>query len=62
MLLTALLPLVVIAGFGLWVWAQHMYTLGLSFKNGLILVATAFADVLLISGGVYLLSGPTHSN
>jgi hypothetical protein len=55
MLLTGLLPLVAIVGFGLWVWTQHMYTLGLSVKGGLILVSVAFADVLLISGG------PTYS-
>ncbi len=59
-LLTGLLPLIA-NGFGL-VWAQHMYTLGLSVKGGLILVSTAFADVLLIGGGAYLLSRPKNSN
>ena len=64
MLLTGLLPLIAIVGFGLWVWAQHMYTLGLSVtvNGGLILVSTAFADVLSISGGAYLLSRPKNSN
>ena len=52
--LTGLLPVIAIVGFGLW----HMYTLGLSVtvKGGFILVSMAFADVLLISRGAYLLS------
>jgi heme/copper-type cytochrome/quinol oxidase subunit 1 len=62
MLLTGLLPLIAIVSFGLWVWAQHMYTLGLSVtvKGGLILVLMAF--VSLICGGAYLLSRPKNSN
>ena len=61
MLLTGLLPLIAV-GFGLWVWAQHLYMLGLSVtaKGGLIVVA--FADVLLIGGGAYLLRKPKNSN
>jgi len=60
-LLIGLLPLIAF-GSTLGGWAQHMYTLGISFKAGLILVLTAFADVLLISGGLYLLSRPKQSN
>jgi hypothetical protein len=54
-LLSGLLPLIAIVGFGLWVWAQHMYTLGLSVtvKGGLLLVSMALFS--LIGGGVYLL-------
>jgi hypothetical protein len=59
MLLTGLLPLIAF-GFVLWVWAQHMYTLGISFKAELILASIAFADVLLITGGVYLLRRPKN--
>jgi hypothetical protein len=58
MLLTGLLPVIAIVGFGLWFWAQPYVTLGLSVKGGLILVSMAFADVLLISGGAYLMSRP----
>jgi len=31
MILTGLLPPIAV-GFGLWVWAQHMYTVGLSAR------------------------------
>ena len=62
MLLIGLLPLIAIVGFGLWVWAQHGYTLGLSVTAKAVLVSMAFADVLMISGGAYLLSRPKNSN
>ena len=61
MLLTGLLPLIAIVGSGLWVWAQDMYIL-LSVTAIGVLVSMAFADVLLISGGAYLLSRPKNSN
>jgi membrane protein YdbS with pleckstrin-like domain len=56
MLLVGMLSLIAIVGFGLWLWAQHMYTLGLSVKvkGGLILVSMAL--VSLIGIGAYLLS------
>lgn len=59
MLLTGLLPLVAV-GFGLWVWAQHMYTVGLSVTVICGLIVVAFADVLLIGGGAYLLRKQTN--
>ena len=62
MLLTGLLPLIAIVGFGLWVWAQHGFTLLLSVTAIGVLVSMAFADVLLISGGAYLLSRRKNSN
>jgi len=62
MLLTGLLPPIAIVGFGFWVWAQHGYTLLLSVTAIGVLVSMAFADVLLISGGAYLLSRPKNSN
>jgi type IV secretory pathway TrbD component len=62
MLVSGLLPLIAIVGFGLWVWAQHGFTLLLSITAEGVLVSMAFADVLLISGGVYLLNRPKSSN
>jgi uncharacterized membrane protein YhfC len=61
MLLAGLLPLIVV-GFGLWVWAQHTYTVGLSVTIIRGLIVVAFADVLLIGVGAYLLSRPKNSN
>ena len=55
MVLIGLLPLIAV-GFGLWVWAQHMNTVGLSVTVIPGLIVVAFADVLLIGGGAYLLS------
>lgn len=60
MVLTGLLPLMVV-GVGLWVWAQHTYTVGLSATIIRGLTVVAFADVLLIGGGAYLLSRPKNS-
>ncbi|MCL2429560.1 MAG: hypothetical protein FWD12_10035 [Alphaproteobacteria bacterium] len=54
MILVGLLPLIA-AGFGLWVWA-HMHTVGLSVTVIRGLIVVAFADVLLIGGGAYVLS------
>jgi hypothetical protein len=62
MLITGLLPVVAIVCFGLWVWTQHMNTLGLSVTVIRDLIVVAFADVLLISGGAYLLSRPKISS
>jgi hypothetical protein len=61
MLLIGLLPLIALVGLGLWVRA-HYYTVGLSVTAESILVSMAFASVLLISGGAYLLSRPKNSN
>ena len=62
MLVSGLLPLIAVVGFGLWAWAQHGFTLLLSVTAEGVLVSMAFADVLLISGGVYLLNRPKNSN
>jgi hypothetical protein len=56
MLLIGLLPL--IAGFGLWVWAQQMYTVGISVTVERGLIVVSFVDILLICGGAYLLRKP----
>ena len=61
MLLTGLLPLIAIVGFGLWVWAQPGLLL-LSVTAIGVLVSMAVADVLLIGGGAYLLSRRKNSN
>jgi len=45
MILTGLLPPIAV-GFGLWVWAQHMYTVGLSVTVIRGLIVVAFVDVL----------------
>jgi uncharacterized membrane protein YhfC len=50
MILTGLLPLIAV-GFGSWVWAQHMFTVGLSVTVIRGLIVVAFVDVLLIDGG-----------
>jgi hypothetical protein len=39
-----------------------MYTLGLSVTAKGIFLSIGFADVLMISGGAYLLSRPKNSN
>jgi hypothetical protein len=61
MILTGLLPLIAVA-FGLWVRAQHMYTIGLSVTVMRGLIVVALGDVLLIGGGAYLLSKPKNSD
>jgi uncharacterized membrane protein YhfC len=61
MILAGLLPIIAV-GFGLSVWAQHMYTVGLSVMVIRGLIVVAFVDVLLIGGGAYLLSRPRNSN
>ena len=61
MLLAGLL-LPVAAGLGLWVWTQHMYTVGLSVTIVRGLIVAAFADTLLIGGGVYLLRKLKHKH
>jgi hypothetical protein len=61
MVLTGLPPLIAVA-FGLWVWVQHMFTVGLSVTVICGLIAVAFVDVLLIGGGAYLLSRSKNSN
>ena len=47
------------AGFGLWVWARHMHTVGLSVTVIRGPIVVAFADVLLIGGGAYVLNRPS---
>ena len=58
LLLAGLLPLIGVVGFGLWLWAQHMYTVGLSADARGIAVLTLLilGDASLIGTGIYLLS------
>ena len=61
-LVLGLLPIVGIA-VGFWVWARHMYTVGLSvdMRGGMVLALLAACDLICLGTGVYLLRSSAKS-
>jgi hypothetical protein len=63
LLVLGVLPLVALC-FGYWVWARHMYTIGLSVKVKWTAVLTLLGvvDLALLAAGLYLLHKARISN
>lgn len=64
LIIVGLLPLTAAIAVALWVWAQHMHTVGFSADGRAIsvLILIVLADVCMVGGGIYLVSGPRSSS